>query len=64
MNTALGIIIGVILGIFCAIGATLYGLTSSNIIGTQSDDAEHFVSDDAPVTYHVKQDTFKGKRSV
>ncbi len=64
MNTALGIIIGVLLGIICAIGATLYGLTSSNIIGTQPDDAEHFVSDDAPVTYHVKKDTYMGKHSV
>lgn len=64
MNIALGIIVGVILGILCAIGATLYGLTSSNIVGTQLDDAEHFISDDTPVTYHVKKDTYKGKRSI
>lgn len=63
MNIVLGIIIGFILGIPCAIGATLYGLTNSNVVGEHIEFPYAFIDKDDPVTYHEQKDTFKGNHS-
>lgn len=63
MNIVLGIIVGIILGIVGAVGGTLYGMTNSNVVGSQEGQAEDFIDESAPVVYHVKEDTFRGSHS-
>lgn len=56
MNIVLGIIVGIILGEIGAVGGTLYGITKSNVIGSQTGHNENFIDETSPLTYHVKTD--------
>ena len=63
MNIILGLIIGITLGIICAFGATLYGLTNSNLVGEEYEDAFHCLPDNEPAIFHIKNDTTKRSHS-
>ncbi len=51
----LGIVIGIILGVFFAIGLTTYNIAKSNVIGNATDDNETFRGDNR-LELFVKQD--------
>lgn len=59
MHIIVGLIIGIVLGIIGAIGGTLYGMTSSNVIGSQMGNAEDFMETGDQITYHIKSDNVR-----
>lgn len=59
MHIIPGIILGCIFGIIGAIGGTLYGSTTSNIVGDEYFDCSQFIPEGSEVTYHLKQDIRK-----
>ena len=59
MDIFLGIIIGIVLGGMFAVGLTLHGLSSSNMVGEEHTNYNDFLYENSPVTYHVSTDTYK-----
>lgn len=63
MNIVLGIIVGIILGEIGAVGGTLYGITKSNVIGSQTGYNEDFIEETSAIIYHVKTDNCRSSHS-
>ena len=59
MPILLRILLGLILGLICAVGTTLYNLTKSNEVGTSKFIPNHSISDQSLVIFRVKKDTVK-----
>lgn len=51
----LGVIVGIILGVFFAIGLTTYNIAQSNVIGSATNDNETY-RENSRLELYVKQD--------